>query len=65
MELIRNLRNRNTKREEERNKAHKKATNLIYDTLHKKLKPRRLLVVGDFSPRGNVKTIIRVNSEGA
>jgi len=45
--------------------SHEEATNRIYDTLYKKLKPRRLLVVGDFNPRGNVKTIIRVSSEGA
>jgi len=45
--------------------SREEATNRIYDTLYKKLKPRRLLVVGDFNPRGNVKTIIRVSSEGA
>ena len=33
----------------------------IFDTLVKNLKPRTLEVVGDFNPRGNVKTIIRVS----
>ncbi len=44
--------------------SHEEATNRIYETLLKKLKPRRLEVVGDFNPRGNVKTVIRVGSEG-
>jgi 7-cyano-7-deazaguanine reductase len=43
--------------------SHEEATNRIYETLLKKLKPRRLEVVGDFNPRGNVKTVIRVSSE--
>jgi 7-cyano-7-deazaguanine reductase len=40
--------------------SHEAVTNLIFDTLVKNLKPRALEVVGDFNPRGNVKTIIRV-----
>jgi 7-cyano-7-deazaguanine reductase len=40
--------------------SHEAVTNLIFDTLVKNLKPRTLEVVGDFNPRGNVKTIIRV-----
>jgi 7-cyano-7-deazaguanine reductase len=32
----------------------------IYGELRKKLKPRKLEVVGDFNPRGNLKTVIRV-----
>lgn len=43
--------------------SHEEVTNVIYDALKKKLKPRRLEVVGDFNPRGNVKTVIRVSSE--
>ncbi len=43
--------------------SHEEATNRIYDELSAKLKPRRLEVVGDFNPRGNVKTVIRVSSE--
>jgi len=44
----------------QRGVSHEAATNEIYDTLNKKLKPRWLEVVGDFNPRGNVKTVIRV-----
>ena len=40
--------------------SHEAVTNLIFDTLVKNLKPRTLEVVGDFNPRGNVKTVIRV-----
>ncbi len=42
---------------------HEEATNKIYSELEKKLKPRFLEVTGDFNPRGNVKTVIRVCSE--
>jgi 7-cyano-7-deazaguanine reductase len=40
--------------------SHEEATNRIYEVLLKKLKPRRLEVIGDFNPRGNLKTVIRV-----
>jgi 7-cyano-7-deazaguanine reductase len=43
--------------------SHEKATNTIYSELEKRLKPRFLEVIGDFNPRGNVKTIVRVSSE--
>jgi 7-cyano-7-deazaguanine reductase len=43
--------------------SHEEATNRIYGTLEKRLNPRFLEVVGDFNPRGNVKTIVRVCSE--
>lgn len=43
--------------------SHEEATNRIYSELKKKLKPRFLEVIGDFNPRGNVKTVIRINSE--
>ena len=43
--------------------SHEEATNKIYSELEKKLKPRFLEVTGDFNPRGNVKTVIRVCSE--
>jgi 7-cyano-7-deazaguanine reductase len=43
--------------------SHEEITNLVYSELSKKLKPRFLEVVGDFNPRGNVKTVIRVSSE--
>lgn len=43
--------------------SHEEVTNCIYSELSKKLKPRFLEVTGDFNPRGNVKTVIRVSSE--
>jgi 7-cyano-7-deazaguanine reductase len=44
----------------DRQVSHEEVTNTIYGELLKKLKPRKLEVVGDFNPRGNLKTIIRV-----
>ncbi|HET6516533.1 MAG TPA: preQ(1) synthase [Thermodesulfovibrionales bacterium] len=43
--------------------SHEEVTNRIYSELTKRLKPRFLEVIGDFNPRGNVKTVIRVSSE--
>ena len=43
--------------------SHEEITNLVYSELEKKLRPRFLEVVGDFNPRGNVKTVIRVSSD--
>lgn len=43
--------------------SHEDATNTIYAELMKRLKPKFLEVIGDFNPRGNVKTIVRVSSE--
>jgi 7-cyano-7-deazaguanine reductase len=44
----------------DKNISHEEAVNVIYDELKKKLSPRRLEVAGDFNPRGNLKTVIRV-----
>jgi 7-cyano-7-deazaguanine reductase len=43
--------------------SHEDATNRIYAELEKRLKPRFLEVSGDFNPRGNVKTVVRVCSD--
>lgn len=43
--------------------SHEEATNRIYAEMKKKLNPRFLEVIGDFNPRGNVKTVIRVCSK--
>ncbi len=43
--------------------SHEEVTNRIYTELEKKLKPRFLEVIGDFNPRGNVKTIVKVSSD--
>ncbi len=45
--------------------SHEAATNKIYNDLYNLLKPRFLEVIGDWNPRGNVKTVIRVSSEKA
>ena len=44
----------------DRHISHEEAANLIHDELRKKLKPRRLRVEADFSPRGNLHTVVRV-----
>ncbi|NPA16430.1 preQ(1) synthase [Persephonella sp.] len=43
--------------------SHEEATNKIYSDLYQLLKPKFLEVIGDWNPRGNVKTIIKVSSE--
>lgn len=43
--------------------SHEKAINEIFNALESFLKPRFLEVIGDFNPRGNVKTIITVKSK--
>ena len=45
--------------------SHEEVTNRIFEELEKRLKPRFLEVTGDFNPRGNVKTVIRVCSKSA
>ncbi len=43
--------------------SHEEATNIIFNDLEEILKPRSLKVIGDFHPRGNVHTVITVDSE--
>ncbi len=43
--------------------SHEEITNRVYADLERRLRPRFLEVTGDFNPRGNVKTLIRVCSE--
>ncbi len=43
--------------------SHEDVINEIYDILYKNLKPKRLKVVGDFEPRGNVHTLIKIDSK--
>jgi len=43
--------------------SHEDSTNEIYSLLSKKLKPHYLKVVADFYPRGNVHTVIEIDSE--
>lgn len=42
---------------------HEAAANRIYGDLKKLLKPRSLEVTGDFNPRGNVKTTVKISTK--
>ena len=43
--------------------SHEDVTNRIYSELKRVLQPKSLEVIGDFNPRGNVKTVVRVSSD--
>ncbi len=43
--------------------SHENAANEIYDTLFSKLKPKSMRLVADFNPRGNVHTVIEIDSK--
>jgi 7-cyano-7-deazaguanine reductase len=43
--------------------SHEAVTNEIFDALWKLLLPRRLKVLADFHPRGNVHTLVAVEKE--
>lgn len=45
-----------------RSVSHEAVTNRIFHELKAILKPRYLEVTGDFNPRGNVKTVVRVTT---
>jgi len=45
-----------------RHVSHENSINEIYDALNENLKPRWIKVVGDFKPRGNVHTVIEIDS---
>jgi len=42
--------------------SHENATNEIYDTLYEKLQPKWMRIKADFNPRGNVHTVIEIDS---
>jgi len=42
--------------------SHENAANEIYDTLYNKLKPKSMKLIADFNPRGNVHTVIEIDS---
>jgi len=46
----------------DRHISHENSTNEIYDILEKKLKPKYMKIVADFNPRGNVHTVIEIDS---
>jgi 7-cyano-7-deazaguanine reductase len=43
--------------------SHENSANEIYDTLYKNLQPKKMKLIADFNPRGNVHTIITIDSE--
>lgn len=42
--------------------SHENSINEIFDTLYGKLQPKWMKVIGDFKPRGNVHTVIEIDS---
>jgi len=42
--------------------SHESSANEIFDTLYSRLRPRWMRLVADFKPRGNVHTVITIDS---
>jgi len=42
--------------------SHENVANEIFDTLYEKLEPKWLKIIADFKPRGNVHTVIEIDS---
>lgn len=42
--------------------SHENSANEIFDTLYKKLEPKWMKIVADYNPRGNVHTVIEIDS---
>jgi 7-cyano-7-deazaguanine reductase len=42
--------------------SHENTANEIYDLLERKLKPKYMKITADFNPRGNVHTVIEIDS---
>lgn len=42
--------------------SHENSANEIYDILYAKLKPKSMKLIADFNPRGNVHTVIEIDS---
>jgi 7-cyano-7-deazaguanine reductase len=43
--------------------SHENSANEIYDLLLSKLNPRKLRLIADYEPRGNVHTVVEIDSE--
>jgi len=43
--------------------SHENSANEIYDALFSKLKPKSMKLIADFNPRGNVHTVIEIDSK--
>jgi 7-cyano-7-deazaguanine reductase len=48
-----------------RNISHEDSVNEIYETIWNKIQPKSLKLKADFNPRGNVHTVIEIDSEHA
>jgi len=46
----------------DRNISHENTANEIYDILEEKLKPKYMKITADFNPRGNVHTLVEIDS---
>ena len=46
----------------DRHVSHENSANEIYDILYKNLQPKSMIVTADFNPRGNVHTVIKIDS---
>ena len=42
--------------------SHENSANEIYELLERKLKPKYMKIVADYNPRGNVHTVIEIDS---
>jgi len=45
-----------------RHVSHENSANEIFDTLYNKLQPKWMKVIADYKPRGNVHTVIEIDS---
>lgn len=43
--------------------SHENSANEIYDVLNENLKPKKMKIIADYNPRGNVHTVITIDSE--
>lgn len=43
--------------------SHENSANEIYDALYSRLKPKSMKLITDFNPRGNVHTVIEIDSK--
>ena len=46
----------------QRHISHENSANEIYDALYSKLAPKSMKLIADFNPRGNVHTVIEIDS---
>ena len=46
----------------DRHVSHENSANEIYELLERKLQPKYMKVIADFNPRGNVHTVIEIDS---